>query len=156
MTDAQNNLYFREWAKVRKLLIAEGMTPAEADAMRHTLHARALGACRSSKSFSNTDFDKVLAVFRARTRPGDPSAQIRQADQPRLRALHKLTALASEMRLQDEYIEGMAHKICRSSVATCDSTQLRKLLAALTAHQRRQRITPTAPPEDSSGDGDPF
>lgn len=82
MTKAQTQLYFREWAAVRK---------AQPDADRHALHVAALGEDKSSKAFSNLDFDKVLQVFRAISRPGDLNAQLRQDQQVRYRLEHRLS-----------------------------------------------------------------
>jgi hypothetical protein len=82
VTEKQENLYWREWAAVRA---------AWPDANRHELHARALGADKSHKFFSNADFDQVLAVFRAVSRPTDVDAQLRQLRQVRTRLIWKIT-----------------------------------------------------------------
>jgi hypothetical protein len=82
MTKAQTQLYFREWAAVRK---------AQPDADRHELHVKALGKDKSSKAFTNSDFDRVLQVFRAISQPGNLNAQLRQAQQVRYRLEHRLS-----------------------------------------------------------------
>jgi len=82
MTERQEKLYWREWAAVRA---------AWPDANRHELHARALGLDKSHKAFSNADFDRVLAEFRAVSRPTDVDAQLRQLRQVRTRLIWKIT-----------------------------------------------------------------
>ncbi len=79
MTKAQKSLYWREWGRVRKV---------KPDADRHTIHSQALGLDKSSKSLTNRDFDRILAAFRAITRPDDLGAQLAAQNQPRMRALH--------------------------------------------------------------------
>ena len=83
MTSAQNALYWREigaWSRARK---ARGL-PVDS-AARHAAHAKALGRDKSHLAFLNPEFDKVLAVLRAESRPDDLNAQIRQLDQPEQR-----------------------------------------------------------------------
>lgn len=85
MTPAQNALYWREWAAVRRV---------EPAADRHALHVRALGRDKSHTAFSNADFDKVLGVFRAITQPENLGSQLRQIRMPRTRLLHAIARLA--------------------------------------------------------------
>lgn len=102
MTAAQTALYFREWGRVRAHLIAKGIDPKQADHKRHDLHRRALGVDKSSKAFTNADLDKVLAAFRAITRPGDLTAQLRALDQPDQRreaCWQKVWEIMEELRL---------------------------------------------------------
>ena len=82
MTEKQEKLYWREWAAVRA---------AWPEADRHELHARALGTDKSHRIFSNADFDRVLAQFRAVSRPTDVDAQLRQLRQVRMRLIWKIT-----------------------------------------------------------------
>lgn len=82
MTPRQTQLYFREWAAVRK---------AKPDADRHALHIEALGRDKSSKKFSNSDFDRVLKVFRAISQPDNLNAQLRQDLQSRHRLEYVLS-----------------------------------------------------------------
>ena len=86
MTKAQTMLYFREWAAVRAACRAAALPEPD----RHELHRRALGEDKSSKLFTNADFDRVLAEFRAISRPASVDAQIRQQTQPTARRNHKL------------------------------------------------------------------
>lgn len=74
MTSNQNSLYWREWGAVSRRCKADGLELPD----RHELHAKALGADKSHKDFTNPDFDKVLAEFRAWSQPGDIRAQMQQ------------------------------------------------------------------------------
>lgn len=78
MSPKQTQLYWREFAAVQRACKAAARPPAD----RHELHARALGADKSSKHFTNADFDKVLGVFRSISRPADVTAQVQQIHQP--------------------------------------------------------------------------
>jgi hypothetical protein len=133
MTTSQNRLYFREWGRVRATCKAQNWPVPE----RHALHVRALGFDKSHLDFSNEDLDKVLAQFRAISRPEDLAAQLRQQDQPRRRLMYAITHLAP-----GSYWRAIA----RDKFGTADETrldldqirQLRITLAARTqAHQRR-------------------
>jgi len=103
MTEKQEKLYWREWAAVRA---------AWPDANRHELHARALGADKSHKVFSNADFDRVLGVFRAVSHPTDVEAQLRQLRQVRTRLIWKITveqvALLSVFMVGEHDVERQA------------------------------------------------
>lgn len=81
MSPAQTTLYWREWAFVRKV---------KPDADRHQLHVEALGKAKSSKDFTNHDFDLVLGVFRSISRPSSMTSQLRQIGQRRERMLYKI------------------------------------------------------------------
>jgi hypothetical protein len=136
MTPKQNSLYWREWGAVVRHCKASGLTAPD----RHALHAAALGANRSHLAFTNEDFDKVLAEFRAHSRPADVSAQLRQLAMPRVRLKYAVNALAPGA----EYWG----KIARDRFGTDDLdalsieqlTQLRNTLAdRRRAHRRRDR-----------------
>lgn len=116
MTGAQTMLYFREWQRVRDVRKAKGLP--HGDVYRHELHLKALGVRKSSKDFTNADLDKVLAVFRAITEPGNLMAQLHALDQPGERA----AALREQVRelamrcvdkpgLEGAYLDGMARRI---------------------------------------------
>lgn len=83
MTKAQLNLYRREWSAARK-----AGRLVEAD--RHRLHVEALGQDKSSLLLSNSEFDQMLAAFRAISQPTNLNAQLAQLDQPRTRLLHRI------------------------------------------------------------------
>lgn len=84
MTQRQKFLYFREWRAVQKV---------DPGADRHALHVRALGHDRSSKDLTNQDLDKVLAVFRAISDPGNLGAQLRAQAGSRSRLEHRLAEI---------------------------------------------------------------
>ena len=71
MTPKQNSLYWREWGAVVRHCKAANLPVPD----RHDLHLAALGADMSHLAFSNEDFDRVLAQFRAQSRPADLGAQ---------------------------------------------------------------------------------
>lgn len=83
MTPAQKALYWREWGACSRALKAAGKKAGDTE--RHALQYKALGHNRSSTALTNSEFDKVLAVFRAISRPDDLNAQLRQIDQPETR-----------------------------------------------------------------------
>jgi hypothetical protein len=132
MTKLQNSLYFREWGRVRAACVQQGFPMPD----RHALHVRALGHDMSHLDFSNDDFDKVLAEFRAISRPSDVGAQLRQQDQPRRRLLYTIRRLAPE-----PYRRAIAEdKFGTVDLALLSLEQLRQLLITLAARaQSRQR-----------------
>lgn len=83
MTMKQNALYWSEWSLAKK---AGHLSECE----RHTIHIEALGEDKSHKDFANEDFDKVLAAFRAISRPTSLNSQVRQIEQPRTRLLNRI------------------------------------------------------------------
>ena len=92
MTPAQNALYFREWGRVRATCKQQGLPVPD----RHSLHVKALGQDKSHLDFTNDDFDRVLAEFRALSQPDSLAAQLRQQDMPRRRLLYSIRRLAAE------------------------------------------------------------
>lgn len=86
MTPKQTQFYWSEWAAVRRVCLAKGWAVPE----RHELHVKALGKEKSSKDFSNGDFDRVLQVFRSFSRPDSVNAGLRQERMPRSRLEHKI------------------------------------------------------------------
>lgn len=147
MNAAQTSLYFREWGKVRAYYIARGIDSRQADAKRHELHRKALGRDKSSKEFTNSDLDKVLASFYAITRPSDLNAQIRQLDQAEHRhsdLLERARDLAAQCvdkpGLEGRYLDGMAGKIFGvDQYHQLDERQLGKLCGIL--HRRIAQLT---------------
>jgi hypothetical protein len=138
LTTSQNTLYWREWATVRRHLMADlGWTASSADAFRHALHVRALGYDKSHTAFNNRDFDAILGIFRAVSRAHDVEAQLRQIEQPLERCRRALRDLQDELALSDAYVDGIARKICHKSVSDCTERDLTKVIAALSYHRRR-------------------
>jgi hypothetical protein len=84
MTPKQTQLYWREWSAAKK---AGALT----DQDRYALMEEALGLDDvSSKNLTNEQLDKVLAAFRAISRPSSLNTQLRQIEQPRTRLLHRI------------------------------------------------------------------
>lgn len=92
MTAKQDALYWREWGALTRRCKADSMAPPD----RHELHAKALGADKGHKEFTNADFDKVLAEFQVWSMPGDVRAQMRQADQPLTRLRYRIRELGDD------------------------------------------------------------
>ena len=131
MTFSQNRLYFREWGSVRAACKAQNWPIPE----RHALHVRALGYDKSHLDFTNEDLDKVLAEFRAITRPDDLAGQLRQQDQPRRRLLYRIRELAPE-----PYWRAIARdKFGTADEASLDLGQLRQLLITVSARARSKK-----------------
>ena len=132
MTALQNSLYFREWGRVRTACKQQGFPIPD----RHSLHVKALGQDKSHLDFTNDDFDRVLAEFRAISQPDNLAAQLRQQEQPRRRLLYSICRMAPEPYWR---------AIARDKFGTADETrldlvQLRQLLITLAARARsRQR-----------------
>lgn len=85
MSPAQTMLYFRLCGRVRAHYKERGLPWG--DVQRHALHAKALGKLKSSKDFTNADFDRVKATIMAIVEPGNLTAQLKALDQPELRML---------------------------------------------------------------------
>lgn len=85
MTKAQRSKYWREWSRVKRVVGSEAD-----DQLRHELHIKALGSDKSSSAFTNRDFDTVLAVFWAISKPADMDAQLAQMNQDRKRLVWKI------------------------------------------------------------------
>jgi hypothetical protein len=81
MSPKQTQLYWRAWGQVRK---------AKPDADRHELHRQALGSGKSSKDFTNADFDKVLQVFWSIAKSDSIDPQIRQQNGERRRLIWRI------------------------------------------------------------------
>jgi hypothetical protein len=64
MTKSQSARYWRDWGKIRKMLVELGdFSEADADAERMQIHIRALGTAKSSKDLTNRDLDKIFKAF---------------------------------------------------------------------------------------------
>lgn len=111
MTPRQTALYFREWGYVRGYCKRHRLPEPD----RHALHIQALGADKSSKVFSNEEFDRVLAVFRAVHQPANINAQLRQLGEPRTRKLGKIRELLRCLALYHPNPEAYALSIIRDT-----------------------------------------
>lgn len=136
MTSKQRALYFREWGSVRTACQQQGH-PVPG---RHELHIRALGQDKSHLDLTNEDFDRVLAEFRAISRPDDLAAQLRQQDMPRRRLLYTISQLAPE-----PYWRAIARdKFGTADLDSLDLEQLRQLRLTLAARARSRTIRAAA------------
>ena len=128
MTPAQNALYFREWGRVRSVCKQQGFPIPD----RHDLHVKALGLDKSHLDFTNADFDRVLAEFRAISQPDNLAAQLRQQNMPRRRLLYSIRRLAAE-----PYWRAIAQdKFGTADETRLDLDQLTQLRITLAARAR--------------------
>ena len=128
MTTSQNNLYFREWGRVRAVCKQQGFPVPD----RHSIHVKALGQDKSHLDFTNDDFDRVLAEFRALSQPDNLAAQLRQQDMPRRRLLYSIRRLADE-----PYWRAIAQdKFGTADETRLDLAQLTQLRITLAARAR--------------------
>ncbi len=84
MTPIQRKLYFVKWKKAKEGMRSYGRDVSDDRAARMECHAAA-GIPLSSTSLSNSDLDKVLAVFWSWSQPSNMDAQMRQQTQPAVR-----------------------------------------------------------------------
>lgn len=133
---AKDRLYLYEWGQARRVLRKQGHSPVEVDAMRHELHIKALGRDKSHYSFTNSDFDKVLGVFRAISKPDDLFSQLHALNGRCLRMRFGIKRAAAKMNKGEDYILGVARhthpdrKI--DSLDQLDEAGLEKVRLALT------------------------
>lgn len=126
MTVKQDKLYWREWAAVHR---------AAPEADRHALHIRALGHDKSHLHFTNTDFDRVLAGFRAISQPANLLAQMRQFNQPKTRLLWRIRSMAPP-----NYTAAIARdKFGTTDLESLDESQLNMLRNTLAARSNALR-----------------
>lgn len=156
MSPAQKKLYFREWNAARRALRALGWEPAKADAERHAIHARVLGSDVSSSALRNDELDKVLAAFRAVSRPERLEPQLNAMDQPArrkrwviLHATRLLLQARDDERTPEEYVNSVAFSLNREgklgkrgkwAFDELDEKGLLKVLIAITAQCKREGV----------------
>lgn len=150
LSTSQDRLYWREvgaWARARKAL---GL-PA-GDAERRALTRRACGHDKSHKHLYNAEFDKVLGLLRAESRPDDLNAQMRQIEQGENRKADLISRCwdACRVSLQgndaehtsslcQRYMSGIAYKLAGRPIDIADLTErdLQKLLGVLDRRARQ-------------------
>lgn len=125
MTSAQTRLYWSAWAEVKARLPNYGFASDELDQKRHAIHIEAIGHDKSSKSLTNTDFDAVLAAFRAYSDPDNLHEQLRIIDQAekrakvgRERAEQLMAAIGVGEHVREAYLDTLARRVCKH--AWCD------------------------------------
>jgi len=152
MTALQTRTYWREWSFCRAALLKLGRAKDQAYAERHLIHKKALGYSKSSKDLTNPEFDKILAAFRAFSRPDDLRAQLRQQDQPEIRMralLNRLGDLAAKVVTPGgdqghtnlraaRYLEGLAGKVCNKELNNCSEAEVAKLIGILSVQINRR------------------
>ncbi len=118
MTGKQEALYWREWGAVSRAAKAQGLAAPD----RHELHAQALGVATgghwSHKDFTNGQFDLVLGVFRAFSRPSSVDAQLRQIQQPETRKMGRLEELRRCLALYVGDAETYVAAVCNDKFGT--------------------------------------
>jgi hypothetical protein len=144
MTPAQHRKYLREWGLVRKIFRAKGLEPKACDAKRHELHKRALGHDKSSLDLTNAEFDSVLAVFSAISRPADLKTQLRLQEQAPERAVRRFS---HAMDLMDDlgvtptgysgYLDQLSRKICGRPWERLAEIEQEKIIGVLADRARR-------------------
>lgn len=152
MTDRQKMLYFREVGRVRDIQKAKGLPFG--DIQRHELHRRALGYGKSSKDFTNAEFDKVLAALRAISEPGNLDAQLNAIDQPEKRTaklqaecwriveqLPKIKAAHDPQFYAENYLDSIAKSLTGQPFEKLDERDTARVLGIL-----RHRLGKTGVP----------
>jgi hypothetical protein len=154
MTPRQQALYWREWARLRDMLITRGKCQGQIEDYRHELTRRALGVAKSSKAFTNSDLDKVLARLRAECDPANLEAQLDLQESPERRRAYLLArcdevcglmwSRGGDDRLTHEearqgYIRGTARKVCGHELEACTDAEIAKVLGCLEARLKRLR-----------------
>lgn len=146
------NLYWREWARLRYMLRSRGKSFTQIDDYRHALTRRALGVEKSSKLFTNSDLDKVLARIRAECAPDNLDEQLKIQESPERRRAYLLERcdevcgamwsrgndsrmLKSEAR--QGYIRGTARNVCKKDLDDCTDAEIAKVLGCLEARLKR-------------------
>lgn len=143
MTPRQRHRY---WARLRATwaLLSSLGSPDSFEEFRRDLHLDALGADRSSSTFSNRDLDRVFAALDTLDLlanpipPGD-----RLADQPARRLRYVIRSIG----LPEPYIAEIARdKFGSSDWSSLAEPQLRQLLYTLRARARLHPSQPSAIP----------
>lgn len=142
MTPAQTKKYWREWAKVRKILMEMGGFSSSAAAEeRHAIHAQALGQAKSSKDLNNRDLDAILDHFSSYLVliDGPSSAPARADTQPTLRLVWSIEHLG----LPDSYVQAIARDQFQTSdwrsLPEADLTRLRFTISARARARKKTR-----------------
>jgi hypothetical protein len=138
MTKSQTAKYWREWAKVRKLLLDLGeFSKEDADQERHEIHIRALGQDKSSKALTNRDLDAIFDHFESYLvlLAGPQSGPSRADSQPVKRLLWAIDQLG----LPAPYIEAISHdQFGTQEWRKLTAEQLTKLRFTLAARARHK------------------
>lgn len=94
MTKAQTARYWRDWGRVRKVLVELGeFSKADADEQRKVIQREAIGCDKSSKDLTNADLDKVFKAFAAVLVMVDGPAASEEISGPRKRLIWAIEQL---------------------------------------------------------------
>jgi hypothetical protein len=139
MTPNQKGRYWRDWARVRKILTEMGEFSAkEADEQRHQIHLEALGVNKSSKDFTARDLDKIFAAFDAYLVLENGPRKGPAENQPVKRLIYSIEALG----LPEPYIQSIARdKEGTSDWKALPEANLRRLCITLHARARARKAT---------------
>lgn len=139
----QLDLYRRLCGQARKVWRARGVPAAECEAERHALHARALGADKSSRDFTNADFDTVKGALMAVIDGTDLDAQLDALHQPRKRRLWRVRDLLARQCKPESYALAIARQMHGGALASAadlddlGEAALDALIVALKVEKRR-------------------
>ena len=144
MTGRQIRKYWVEWSKCRTALMNHGRSSAEADDERHDLHIQALGYDKSSKDFTDLEFDHILATFRSWSMPDDLGAQLDQIDQMEKRcrfvADQHLDAIGEVYgKAREAYLQGLTLRITKKLPQDMNQKDWSKVLASLKFQEHRTK-----------------
>jgi hypothetical protein len=158
VNSARQRKYWWLFGPVRDYLRGKGYSPKQIEERRHALHRKALGADKSSKDFTDADFDAVKRVFRAEWDGGNLDAQLAAEDEPQqrrqaivdrcLEATGDMHALGdsrlSTRRACLGYIGGTARKVIGKELDQCTEAELGTVFGCL---QRRVRVLRSRNPD---------
>lgn len=115
-------------------LIHMGAKALGLDEIEYREKLEAITGKRSAKEMTATERAKVIFEL---TRDGGISGDSKTSKQ---RLMEKISALLADMRLPAAYGDGCAKQMFRRDrVKFCSADQLRKIVAALTYHQKQKR-----------------
>lgn len=134
-----NSLYWPEFRKAERVLIAAGFSKAEAEEQRKDIHKAVTGTACSSKDLTNPELDRVLREFLKISAPNNGTRQADLADGQCKRYRHVIKGLATKIGVDDAYVAGIASRMrYPTDLEQCDERQLRNILTALDEHAKRQ------------------
>jgi hypothetical protein len=139
MTPVQMRMYRAEWAKCWKAIVNAdgGRTTNREDDVRAAVTFKAIGRKKSSRDFSNTEFDQVMAVIWSISQADNLSFQLRQIDQPLTRAEGSvychlmLEAIEIDPHAREAYLGGICRRIFKKELADLRDDEWPTVLAAL-------------------------
>lgn len=135
-------LYWPEWRKAEKVLIAAGFSKDEAEEKRMDIHVAVTGEQCSSKDLKNRQLDEVLRMFAQIAQPNNGARQADLADGECKRLRFAITEAARRVGYDDASVETMALRMTRRSLIQCDEAQLKTILQALKIHETRHPEKP--------------